>query len=144
MNLKFTCQNCGADIIVKLLHRGEIECRLCGSKNVVPEAAFISEEPDNSDHQQDQLRRAEKHVNRMLYGIFCSVAGVIITYGLTSSTGGIIAWGTILFGIFKFLQGFWGWRRKTNKTKLLIQLIVILVSIIAVGIVILILILYDK
>lgn len=92
---------------------------------------------------------AEKHVLRMLYGVLCFVGGAVVTVityfaAANSPTGGryTVAWGAILFGIFSFLRGLGGWRQcKINKTKLPIrdyQLILILGSIVAIGMVIII------
>lgn len=48
MPLKFNCQDCGENIIVKFLKvGGTAKCRACGAENVVPETAVETpEEPD--------------------------------------------------------------------------------------------------
>ena len=52
MSLKFNCQNCGSDIIVRYLKVGETaRCKACAAENVVPEtAAETTEEPDYLEH----------------------------------------------------------------------------------------------
>ena len=41
MALKFKCQNCGKDIVVRFLKVGEIaKCRSCGSANAVPNEEY--------------------------------------------------------------------------------------------------------
>jgi membrane protease YdiL (CAAX protease family)/DNA-directed RNA polymerase subunit RPC12/RpoP len=52
MSLKFKCQNCGSDIIVRYLKVGETaRCKACGTENVVPETAAENiEEADYLKH----------------------------------------------------------------------------------------------
>ena len=53
MALKFKCQNCDEDIIVKFLKVGETaKCKSCGSENVVPET--VVEVEDEADYSKDE------------------------------------------------------------------------------------------
>ena len=55
MALKFNCGNCGAEIVVKYVGKGEkAKCRLCGTETVVPESATATEE------EPDIVRRARE------------------------------------------------------------------------------------
>jgi len=52
MALKFKCANCGKEIVVKFLGKGEMaKCRSCGAETVVPEQAVeTGEEPSILKH----------------------------------------------------------------------------------------------
>jgi hypothetical protein len=52
MRLKFNCDGCGREIVVKYLRKGEVaKCRMCGVEMVVPESAIESgEEPSMLRH----------------------------------------------------------------------------------------------
>ena len=54
MALRFGCQNCGQDIIVKYQKVGETaKCRACDAENVIPEEA--TEVPDPEYHYYREL-----------------------------------------------------------------------------------------
>ena len=47
MALRFSCQNCGQDIVVKYQKIGEAaKCRACDAENVIPEEAIEVPDPE--------------------------------------------------------------------------------------------------
>ena len=92
MSLKFKCQNCGKEIIVKFLKVGEIaECKSCGSVNAVPETAVeIAEDPGYSKCGEASKKRYAK----------TNFAKVSLVMGILSLFAGIVtAIPAIIFGL---------------------------------------------
>ena len=56
---------------------------------------------------------AGKYARHMVYGILWAVGGTIVTVATYEAASGggtyFVAWGAILFGIFDFFKGFFGW-----------------------------------
>ena len=56
MGLKFKCRNCGEDIVVKYLSKGEVaKCKACGVENVVPPDAISSDDAVYENYRDKHL-----------------------------------------------------------------------------------------
>lgn len=60
---------------------------------------------ENLEMQIEQARKNKANKD-MLYGALWAVGGIIVTgVSMASNSGGIIAWGAILFGAIQFVRG---------------------------------------
>ena len=71
-------------------------------------------EPETAENLEENKVLANKYARTMLYGVIWAVGGTIVTmatYSAASKGGGtyVVAWGAILFGIFDFFKGLFGW-----------------------------------
>lgn len=65
----------------------------------------------NSPEYKDEM--SQKHIAQMVSGVLWAGGGIIITLVTYSAASGggsyVITWGAVLFGIYDFLRGLFGW-----------------------------------
>jgi hypothetical protein len=77
-----------------------------------------AKEYKNSDEGRKTL--AAQYARHMLYGVLWVVGGIIATvigYSAASSSGGsyYVFWGAVVFGIYDFFKGLFGWIKYSSK-----------------------------
>jgi hypothetical protein len=116
-----TCTSCGTQLSYRnsFVWDGRPVCGAClgklDSSQKKPESvAPVSPGVPDAAAPEDRAALARKYAKSMRNGILWAVGGAVITaatYRRASSQGGtyFVTWGAIVFGIYDFFKGLFGW-----------------------------------
>ena len=106
--VEYQCSDCGSTVLAD-----DKVCKNCGASL----EETINESPENKlESSEGKQIMADKCARQMLFGILWVIGGIVVTAvtynaAASSPTGGryFVAWGAVLFGIYDFFKGLFGW-----------------------------------